>query len=170
MGAGRPAKPTALKLLQGNPGKRAINRNEPQAKRGKPAMPKGLDARGRKAWEEMAQLLDDMGVLTVADGMALETLVDAYSEWKKARAVVKKEGQSYKSVGENGGFMLRARPEVAIASDAWRRIKSLLGEFGLTPSSRTKLQAQHGDDEDPFESWLNGGGGKAKGPGKGKKA
>jgi len=41
---GNRPKPTALKLLQGNPGRRPINKAEPKPKRGIPAMPKWLDA------------------------------------------------------------------------------------------------------------------------------
>lgn len=80
-----------------------------------------------------------MGVLTLADGKALELLCDAYAEYREARSVCEREGMTYESVSEHGS-MWRARPEVAIASDAWRRIASMLREFGLTPSSRTKVQ------------------------------
>jgi len=41
---GHNRKPTALKKLQGNPGKRKLNKNEPALVLGEPLMPLGLSA------------------------------------------------------------------------------------------------------------------------------
>jgi hypothetical protein len=42
MARGRPPKPTALKVFEGNPGKRDLNNQEPQPKKGAPSCPKTL--------------------------------------------------------------------------------------------------------------------------------
>ena len=46
---GRKPKPTVLKLLDGNPGKRTINDREPARRQGIPEMPAGLERRSAKA-------------------------------------------------------------------------------------------------------------------------
>jgi hypothetical protein len=48
MTAGRRPKPTRLKLITGNPGKRPLNRNEPNPKRIIPACPDFLQGEARK--------------------------------------------------------------------------------------------------------------------------
>jgi len=138
--AGRKPIPTRMKILRGNPGKRALPANEPRPTAGIPKMPSKLSSRARRAWRSIGPELDRMGVLTVADGTALELLCDAYAEWKDARQVVIVDGATYETVSKHGK-MTRTRPEVAIAADAWRRIAVMLREFGLTPSSRTKVEA-----------------------------
>lgn len=149
--AGRKPVPTALKILRGNPGKRAISKREPRPERGVPRMPAHLPERAKSAWKSIGPALDRMGVLTTVDAKALELLCDAYAEYRAARDVVGAKGATYESVSDHG-TMWRTRPEVAIASDAWRRIATMLREFGMTPSSRTKVQATSADDKpgNPF--------------------
>lgn len=157
MPAGRPPKPTALKLLQGNPGKRTLPKNEPKPPDGEINPPAWLTGRARRTWRELVPILESMRVLTTADPQALALFCDAYAEYIEARAVVKREGATYRTFNQAGSLMYRPRPEVAIASDAWRRATLMLGQFGMTPSSRAKVQTQPGEDVDPFEDFINGG-------------
>jgi P27 family predicted phage terminase small subunit len=149
--AGRKPTPTHIKLLKGNPGKRALPRREPKPTRGVPTMPSHLSARAKAAWKAIGPELDRMGVLTLADGKALELLCDAYAEYRAAREIVERDGMTYESVSQHG-TMWRTRPEVPIASDAYRRVAAMLREFGLTPSARTKVQTAGGSDkpDNPF--------------------
>lgn len=140
MPAGRRPTPTPLKLLKGNPGKRPLPSNEPAPPRGIPSAPRWLSAAARKHWKEIATHLDEMGVLSHADGTALALLVDTLAEWIGARKVIEAEGATYTTVNEAGSEMHRARPEVGIASDAWKRVKAMLIEFGLTPAARAKVE------------------------------
>jgi P27 family predicted phage terminase small subunit len=137
---GRKPKPTALKVVQGNPGRRPLNKLEPKPEPGIPVCPSWLSSKGKFAWKEISTLLGDMRVLTKADRKALELLCDAYSEYRDARAVIQKDGATYEAITEAGSIIVRSRPEVAISSDAWRRVKTMLSEFGLTPSSRSRIQ------------------------------
>jgi len=96
-----------------------------------------------------------MQVMTGADPVALGLLCDALADYMAARAVVEKEGASYETEGD-AGKMLRQRPEVYIAADAWRRAKLMLTEFGLTPASRAKVSAADVGPADPLEAWEAG--------------
>ncbi len=155
--AGRKPTPTHLKLLAGNPGKRAPNKREPKPKRGIPRCPEDLSDVARAMWARIGPELDRMGVLTVADGVALELLCDAYAEYRAAREVITRGGMTYSCVTEAGGTMTRQRPEVTIASDAYRRVTRMLTEFGLTPSSRTKVQITPDAARDPLEELIGAG-------------
>ena len=151
---GPPPKPTALKLLQGRAGKRALNKKEPKPKAKRPKVPAHLSPKAKTAFRNVCDLLEDMGVLTIADGLALEMMCDAYSEWRDLRKAIEKE-PTYETTSTSGDKVIKARPEVAMASDAWKRVKSMAAEFGLTASSRTKLQVTEPEEVDPLDAFMS---------------
>jgi phage terminase small subunit len=76
---GRPPKPTALKILQGNPGKRPLNRAEPTLEIADPERPEHLDEVACQEWDRLVPVLKRMRVLTEADRIALGNLCQTYS-------------------------------------------------------------------------------------------
>jgi P27 family predicted phage terminase small subunit len=135
-------KPTNLKVLQGTLRRDRLNPNEPEAGVGRPCCPPWLDAVARGYWDALADHLEEMSVLTQADGHALALLCAALSEYQAAIAVLQIDGPTYKCVTKAGDMMVRQRPEVAIAQDAWRRAKMMLEQFGLTPAARSRVEAR----------------------------
>lgn len=94
---GRKPKPTVLKVLEGNPGKRRINDREPAAPGWIPDCPDYLDDVGRDEWQRTGEVLRYMGFLSLADRTALAAYSTAYSRWVQAEAAVKKYGTIVKS-------------------------------------------------------------------------
>ncbi|WP_223563937.1 phage terminase small subunit P27 family [Pantoea agglomerans] len=153
--AGRRPKPTPLKLVTGNPGKRAINKKEPKPAREIPSPPSHLTDEGKTAWGRLSVLLDGMGVLTVADAFALERLCDIYAEILVLREDIEAEGRTYKTETQQGDKLTKANPSVAMLADADRRFKSYLVEFGLTPAARSKVNVNGGKkEEDPLNQFF----------------
>jgi P27 family predicted phage terminase small subunit len=155
--AGRRPKPTHLRVVGGNAGKRPLNKSEPKPARERPSPPSHVSDKARETWGYVTGILDDMGVLTKADAMAVEVLCEAYADHIAARAALKDFGSSYyETVSESGSVMHRAHPAVALISDTDRRIKAWLGEFGLTPSARTRVQSSDGVDKqaDPASKYF----------------
>jgi P27 family predicted phage terminase small subunit len=146
--AGRRPTPTELKLVRGNPGKRPINKKEPLPAKRIPSTPAHLTDEGQVAWGRLTVLLDRMGVLTEADGFALERLCDCYAEILALRELVDANGRTYETTSTQGGLVIKANPAVAMLADADRRFKSYLVEFGLTPAARSKVQIK---DDEPKE-------------------
>ena len=70
--AGRKPKPTAIKKLEGNPGKRKLNTKEPIPAKGMPECPEWLLPEAKREWERLADLMNQMGVLTEVDMAASE--------------------------------------------------------------------------------------------------
>ena len=58
---GRKPKPTALKVLEGNPGKRPMNMNEPVPPKGTVKCPAWLEPEAKKEWKRLASSLEAMG-------------------------------------------------------------------------------------------------------------
>src|SRR3989304_2184250 len=121
---GPPPKPTARRLLEGNAGKRPLNRREPTPTPGIPPMPTCLPVRARPFWPRLIEQLTPMRVLTNADVFALGMLADALAEWQDAAKGKGKPKQ---------------------VSDAMRRAFTLCNRFGLTPADRTRPGAQPED-------------------------
>lgn len=152
---GPPRTPTHLQILRGNPGKRRVNEREPRPNQAVPKCPRWLDATARRAWRELGAVLDEMRVITLADAMALELLCTAYADYRAASAAIARHGMTYACETEFS-TIIRIRPEVLQAANAWRRVKVMLQEFGLTPASRSKVSADTIPD-DPLEEFLQRG-------------
>lgn len=80
-------------------------------------------------------MLDRIGVLTEIDGTALAIYCQAYSTWVEATERIKKTGMIVKAPS---GYPIQ-NPYLAIANKAIDQMKSLLAEFGMTPSSRSRV-------------------------------
>ena len=153
--AGRRPKPTHLRLVQGNPGKRPINKAEPQPRRELPSPPAHLSDGARVAWGRLTVLLDRMGVLTEADAYALERLAELYAEIVELSETLAERGRVYESTTESGGTIVRPRPEAAMLADADRRFRAYLIEFGLTPAARSKVRVDGaGETTDPAAAYF----------------
>ena len=57
--AGRRPKPSAIKRLEGNPGKRPINMREPKPDKKAPPCPKWLDPEAKKEWRRLSKKLEE---------------------------------------------------------------------------------------------------------------
>lgn len=135
---GRPPKPTALKLLTGNPGKRKLNASEPQPAKAAPGtrrVPSSLPPVGRALWKKLVPELERLGLLTSVDDGALHGLCLNYARAIQAAGLVRKQGPV---IVTDKGFVL-PHPAVAMERNAWKAYKEFCSLFGLDPSSRTRL-------------------------------
>ena len=163
--SGRRAQPTALKVLRGNPGKRALNRQEPQPKRGRPTCPEFLTAEAKHEWGRIIVELDELGILTLVDRGALAAYCQAWARYREAEITISKEGSTFPvreilrlSSGEEEIVTLNIKPHPAVAISQKERqsMKQYLIEFGLTPASRTRIKTPEKPAADDFESMFGG--------------
>lgn len=149
-------KPSALKLMDGNPGKRPIDEREPKPQGGLPRCPKRLEGEAAKAWKLFAKQLGDCGIATSLDATAVEMLCDKYAQYAEARANEIKGGSVWLgNKGDNGLPTFVYSPYYAIARNHWNDLLRMLNEFGMTPSSRTKIKVDAGKEKkDELEDFL----------------
>lgn len=107
-----------------------------------------------RAWARLEPVLSKMGVLSTADVDELALIVDALADYIEARAIVQREGLIYESTGVNGR-QVKAHPAERLAADAWRRVHVGLKEFGMTPSSRSKVEADPADSRDEVDRFMD---------------
>lgn len=149
-------KPTNLKVLQGNPGKRELNENEPKYNSSEELLkpPSYLSNYGKKEWKRISPLLLKNGLLTEADVSALAAYCQAYNRWLEAEKLIRTYG--YTAMTDKGNII--QRPEVGIANKAMDEMLKYGKEFGLTPSSRSSLHIDKPEEvEDPFMQFMRGG-------------
>lgn len=134
---GRKPKPTKTKQLAGNPGKRKLNAAEARIPASLPSCPAHLSKEAKAEWKRMAQVLYQHGLLTEVDRAALAAYCQAYARWVKAERVVSAKGMI--SLTAHGTQTIS--PYVRIARQAMDDMRKLAVEFGLTPSSRSRVTA-----------------------------
>ena len=147
---GRKPKPTGLKILTGNPGKRPLNLNEPAAAPGLPRCPAHLDAVAKKKWHHLAA---DVTWLAKVDGDMVALYCQAWSNALEAQGLIAKTGKVLKST--EGG--LYQNPWVPIYNKAVEQLVKIGALLGLNPSDRSRLQVAPAVEADPFEEMLQRG-------------
>ena len=90
---GRKPKPTAMKELEGNPGKHPLNTNEPKPTKKAPACPKWLEPEAKKEWRRLAKQMEAIGILTEVDMAAFAGYCQAYGSQECHESGV--QGDSY---------------------------------------------------------------------------
>jgi P27 family predicted phage terminase small subunit len=151
--------PTVKRILKGNPGRRPLPQNEPRHRRSKkiPLPPSYLDSVGSKEWKRISKELYPLGLLTIVDYAALGGYCASYSAWVDAQEKIKKEGSIIVSPS---GFPMQS-PYLQIANKSMAEMRKWLIEFGMTPSSRTRVSVGKPDDnKDPLAEFMTKGGGK----------
>ena len=130
--AGRPTKPSALKLVEGNRGKRALPKNEPDpAYLNDLTPPEHLPAEAAAVWSEIAPRLRSALLLTELDTLALEWLCIAAAQHRRATA----------ELAESDSFIVKNSPSpwLIVQSMAFKRAKVLCDAFGMSPAARARV-------------------------------
>lgn len=148
-------KPTAMRILEGNPGKRPLNKKEPKPVVKRPPVPKHLNKVARREWNRMVKLLLGQRLITELDRAALAAYCQAWANWVEASEQVEalKARGSLISYTENGYPVVS--PWVGMQKQASAEMHRYLTEFGLTPSSRSKVQVIEEPERDDYGQFLS---------------
>ncbi len=138
MPAGRPPKPTVLRVLEGNRGKRPL-RKEPKAT-GVPECPTWLSREAKVEWRRVVPALMTMGLVGGIDQAALAAYCQSWARWRGLE-----EALDGDPTDRNLHLM---------ASKAKGDLRSFLIEFGLTPVSRSRMASPAGSADDSLEGLL----------------
>lgn len=153
--------PTALKKARGTHQKCRAPAQEMAPAPGLPPCPAYLDRIAREFWEELVPQLSELGVLTKIDGKTLEGLCTNYSAAVKFQKLADRKPMVDTLWGP------KVNPAVGEARKSWALLKQFAAEFGLSPSSRTRVggpaESKKSDAEQKVEkaaAFLFGGGGR----------
>ena len=108
---GRKPKPTAVKVLEGNPGKRPLNMFEPTPEKVAPECPDWLNEEAKAEWDRLVDKMVELGTLTEMDMAAFAGYCQSYARWKEAEEFIEKHGTIVKTPS---GYWQQV-PQVSIA-------------------------------------------------------
>jgi len=151
--AGRPKKPTQLKILHGNPGKRPLPQNEPHPEIGIPTRPEWLSTEAKREWNRVVPELARLGLLAKIDRALISAYCESWAMYVHAIKTIQEDGTTF--VTDKG--YIAQRPEVGIAKAMLEKMGQLSAKFGFTPSDRSKMAAPEIKEEDPLAEFLNRG-------------
>ncbi len=154
MTAGRKPKPTALKIVAGNPGRRKLPEHEPKFDPSQPTPPPFLNDDAKVEWGRISGVLYEAGVLTEVDRAVLAAYCQSYGRWAQAERQIAK----LQEADELNGLLLKTeteniiqQPLVGIANKSKNDMAKLAVEFGMTPSSRSRIETTGATKkENPF--------------------
>jgi P27 family predicted phage terminase small subunit len=132
---GRKPRPTALRRLEGNRGKRGYNLAEPMPPEGVPSCPSHLSPVARREWRRVARSLHAMGVLTRIDRAALAAYAQCYGRWVEAEEKLRETPTLYKTPA---GYIQQS-PWLGIANKQLELMGRYMTELGMTPAARSRI-------------------------------
>ena len=144
---GRRPKPTRIKALTGNPGRRPLNVDEPRPEPKIPDCPAELGPVARQEWTRLTVELGKLRLLTELDRAALAAYCGAYALWAEAIEAIQKYGTMVKSPS---GYPQQS-PYVAVANRQAEIMMRIASEFGFTPASRGRISAPAKNEPDLFD-------------------
>jgi P27 family predicted phage terminase small subunit len=145
---GRKPKPTHLKVITGNPGRRPLNDNEmePPPRNTVPKPPEQLLPEAKAEWKRLAPTLTLLGVLSDLDVAPFAAYCQAYGRWIKAERLLNRLAEQDASGRDAMLVKTRAggvtpNPLIWVARNAANDMVRYAAEFGFTPSSRSRIQS-----------------------------
>jgi len=147
--------PATVHRLRGNPSKIPdhILDKELTVDVEKPSCPNHLSKPAKAEWKRIIVHLEKYGLISQLDRAALAVYCQAYGRWVEAENKIKE-------LGEEGGLIIYTQSGyqqisvwLQISKKAVEQMKAFVGEFGLSPSSRTRInpspnQKKKDDDSD----------------------
>lgn len=134
---GRKPKPTLLKLIQGNPGKRALNADEPVPPGALEKSPSWLTRRQKIAWNYAIENAP-AGLLRRLDRSVLAVWVVAEDLHRQAV----EEGRKFSLVGKTANGTLMPNPYISVANVQAKVMLKAAEQLGFTPSSRSRIHVE----------------------------
>lgn len=160
LSAGRPRKPTAIKMLQGTYRKDQEPVREPEYQ--KPSIhvkpPVFINKYAKMYWKEYIQELINIGVITMQDIPLYAMLAEAFGEWRMYSEMLKHNPDGSKRTleeyFEQRNYVFGKMPEFVSYNAAYDKYLKLAAKFGLSPSDRSKIDLGKKDNYDPLSDML----------------
>jgi P27 family predicted phage terminase small subunit len=133
--AGRPRKPTALRVVEGNRGKRALSKSEPDPEYlSDLTAPDWMPEGARRVWDEIVPTLRASRLLATVDVQMLSMGCVAIAEFRHAARLAeeRKLTDSASSI----------HPALMVKSMAFKQAMAVLQQFGMSPAARTRIAVQ----------------------------
>lgn len=158
--AGKP-KPTVLKAIEGNRGKRPLPKNEPKPKPVRPKYPPHVTRSGKRVWRRLASILVANKLLTEIDGDNFGSMCNVIAKLEEISEL--KKDPEFKLMyawlqcdpGGNEKPMVKVNPIIVEERMLHNQLRIYAAEFGMTPRGRAGLSIGSGSEKDGMEDLLD---------------
>lgn len=138
--AGRTPKPSALRLVEGNRGKRGLNKQEPDPEYlNDLSAPDWLPDDAKKVWDEVVPHLRAARMLSTVDVPMLAMGCCSISEYRQAARLADKR---LLVKGQNDTGFPTINPALIVKSMAFKQAMAVFQQFGMSPAARTRIAIQ----------------------------
>lgn len=103
-----------------------------------PKPPEHLSDEEKEKWKSTVRELHPLGLITTIDKDALAMYCTIYVRWIKAEKIIREKGEIIKTAASN----IIQNPYLSIANRALDQLNKLGAEFGMTPSSRSRVKTE----------------------------
>ena len=141
--------PPALSLLRGHPGRRPRNRCAPTPPAGVPSPPEHLSEVALAEWRRVVPDLEAAGLLTHLDRAALSAYCATWGRVVELERALTTERVVMKT--KKGYPVLN--PTFTALQSQYKQLMAFLTEFGMTPSSRSRIQVEKPAPESALEAF-----------------
>lgn len=135
--SGPKRKPTLLKIVTGNQGRRPLNKEEPEPAGGELVAPNWLNDPAKQKWLEVIEWCP---WITLADGDMLALYCDAFSRYLQAQKLA-----ILGPLAKNSDGRAVKNPAWTALNEAFQQIRSAGSELGLSPSARSGIGGRGGE-------------------------
>lgn len=125
--------PTAVKILKGNPRKKALNDQEAEPELAIPERPQHLKGLARQEWDRVARELFGLGLLSNIDRAALAFYC---SNWAMAITARRRLAKETLVIAD------KPNPRIRIAERAEECAMRYAAHLGMSPSARTAIRVE----------------------------
>lgn len=161
MAAGRPKKPTEIKLLEGTAREDRELKNQmmPSKISHAPSPPTWMSKDAKKEWKATCQDLIELDMLYRVDLGLLAAYCVEMSNYIDAVKKLKDPEIGYVTyiTREDGTKYPILSPWNTVKNQSLKNAMGIANQFGFTPSARTKISATPKDEESAFDKMLNSG-------------
>ena len=149
---GPPPKPTELKRMNGNPGRKPLNESEPKptpASQVKLVVPAWLPQEGKKEFRRLVKACAAQPWITEVDRNVLAAYCFAWSEFVELAKNVIQNGHS--------DVLGKRRPESISLFSSMDKLMHLGASLGFSPAERSRIILPKVNTDSEFETFLKGG-------------
>jgi P27 family predicted phage terminase small subunit len=137
MARGPQPKPTVIKLITGNPGRRPLNEREAKPAVAIPSPPDLLKGEALKEWKRITPLLAEVGLMAKLDRAILAGYCKAWDRWLECERMLETTGLIVKAAN---GYPMYS-PYLAAANKALDQARQYSEQIGLSGASRSRIKA-----------------------------
>ena len=154
---GRKPKAREIQILEGRDKKNPARFKDevPQTVKREPEMPAHFDEHATEAWTKLREIMVASAMWSASYQVTLELYCETYSNYRRAVELVRISGQALRSTNPDGSIELKRNPYSVELHRYKEELIRLSAEFGLTPSSRSRISLENNtEDNDDFLSLL----------------